>query len=669
MALESSVDTSPQHPDLLGHYKLLEKIAQGGMAEIFKAETYDPNGLRREVVIKRILPHIASHQEFVDMLIDEAKIAVHFNHGNIAQIYDLGKVGKDYFIVMEHVSGKTLQQIFKRAQTLKEKIPVPFCLYFISELCAGLAYMHRKTNDRGMPLNVVHRDISPQNIIVSYSGNVKIIDFGVAKASDKIATTESGVLKGKFAYMSPEQAEGDEIDARSDIFSTGIILWEILAGERLFRKKNNAQTLKAIKKADVPNILHHTQDLPKELEKVLDKALAKSVKKRYLSAEDIQVDLTRILYDTYPSFKPNQIFAYLERLFSPDALARQDGESREGEVAKGEELTKKEKVSVLDMPMAEDKEPTIKRGPAISLDDEPAPTPVEVGEETLWVRRDDIDMVPVIRALDPREEEPTTPYVPPKTAPPPRASDSMHRIEEELDQMKSLIEQELSLPKALVVTDLAATKLARFRLPRRLALVALLLVLVGGLVFWFFVRTGKELPDKPLLPALDRAALERALLERVPEAKDMSTGFLIVESDPPGADIFIDDVNTGKKTPAIIADIVPDRGHELGLAAQGLAYYSELVTLVPGETRNIRASLLKNSGVFSFVTEPAGAYVWLDGKVIGETPILNYEIEPDTMTTLKYTLAGYREWQTTFKVHGGERRQLMHSFVPVEIKE
>ena len=249
---ENSPNLSAEaHPTPAGQYYLMEKIAQGGMAEIFKGLSYDVHGIKKTVCIKKILPNIAASQEFIDTLIDEAKIAVTLSHGNIAQVHDLGKVGEDYFMVMEFVEGKTLSRIMKTCHAKKELVPAPFACYFIAEILNGLNYIHRRTDEHGHALDIVHRDISPQNIMVSYSGTVKIIDFGIAKAKIKVGSTDSGILKGKFAYMSPEQARGDDTDHRSDIFSLGIIFWELLTGQRLFKAEDNKQTLRNVRKAHV----------------------------------------------------------------------------------------------------------------------------------------------------------------------------------------------------------------------------------------------------------------------------------------------------------------------------------------------------------------------------------------------------------------------------------
>ncbi len=288
------------------------------MAEIFKGLTYDFSGIKKFIVIKRILPHIAANKEFIDMLIAEAKIAVSLSHGNIAQVYDLGKVGNDYFIVMEYVDGKSLSQILRKCQQKGIPIPVEFCAYCISELCQGLDHMHRKKDEAGHELKIVHRDISPQNVIVSYSGNVKIVDFGVAKAAFKLGERENGILKGKFAYMSPEQAEGVEIDSRSDLFSTGIVFWEMLTGQRLFKKKSNTETVEAVKKMGVIPPSHFRADIPPELDRIVLKALERIPELRYASAHDMSLDLMKYLLKFYPFFKPSETSEFLNQIFGVD---------------------------------------------------------------------------------------------------------------------------------------------------------------------------------------------------------------------------------------------------------------------------------------------------------------------------------------------------------------
>ncbi len=302
----------------LGQYEIIEKIAQGGMAQVFKAKTHDSHGIERFVVIKRILPHISADPEYVDMLINEAKTAVHFNHGNIAQIFDLARLNEDYFIVMEYVDGKTLSQINKRLIQLGREFPLDILIYCLIELCIGLSYIHNKRGMDGARLGVVHRDVSPQNVILSYSGNIKIIDFGVAKIKDSLDKTASGVLKGKFAYMSPEQTWGNTVDKRSDIFSVGILMWELVTGKRLFKKATNQETIQAIQKCKFEMPSSARRDVPREYDKIVKKALEKTPKNRYADAGDLVHDLEKLLFKINPRFKPIQAIAFLQDIFSSD---------------------------------------------------------------------------------------------------------------------------------------------------------------------------------------------------------------------------------------------------------------------------------------------------------------------------------------------------------------
>lgn len=301
-----------------GHYFILEKIAQGGMAEIFKGLTYDFSGLKKFIVIKRILPHIAANQEFINMLIDEAKIAVRLNHGNIAQTFDLGKVAEDYFIVMEFVEGRTVSQLFKKSVALKESLPIPMACYILSEICQGLDYIHRRQDERGEHLGIVHCDISPQNVIVGRSGTVKIVDFGVAKAVSKLSERDRGILKGKFAYMSPEQTEGIFVDERSDLFSAGVMLWEILTGRRLFKKKTNAETIDAVNTMTVYPPSAYRNEIASELDEIVMTALAREPNKRYATAHDLSLALTKFNLKYFSQFKPGEIGALMARLFEDE---------------------------------------------------------------------------------------------------------------------------------------------------------------------------------------------------------------------------------------------------------------------------------------------------------------------------------------------------------------
>ncbi|MBI2894740.1 MAG: serine/threonine protein kinase, partial [Deltaproteobacteria bacterium] len=320
-------------PIPFGKYYLLDRINVGGMAEVFKAKAYGVEGFERLVAVKRILPSIAEDSEFIEMFIDEAKISVQLTHANIAQIFDLGKVADAYFIALEFIHGKDLRAIFDRARKKGEPIPIPMACYVIMKLCEGLDYAHNKKDAAGRDLNLVHRDVSPQNILISYDGEVKIIDFGIAKAAGKASKTQAGILKGKFGYMSPEQVRGLPLDRRSDIFSVGIALYEILTGERLFVGESDFSTLEKVRNVEIMPPSTYNRKIPEELEQIVLKALAKDVDERYATAMDLHDDLQSFMYTSGNFFARKDLAAYMRKAFS-DEIAK--------EAAKDEELKKLE---------------------------------------------------------------------------------------------------------------------------------------------------------------------------------------------------------------------------------------------------------------------------------------------------------------------------------------
>ncbi len=227
----------------LGRYIIIEEIATGGMATIYRAKLIGAAGFEKEVAIKKILSYWTHQKEFVDMLIDEAKTLVHLHHNNIVQVFELAKEADNYFVVMEFVKGWDLKKIINQLKQQNKKFPRELCLFIVKEICQGLQFAHTRKNSQGEDLQIVHRDISPQNILISREGNVKIADFGIAKIRGKSSETITGVLKGKFSYMSPEQARGEDVDARSDVFALGLLFFELLYGKKCFTGKNDLEIL------------------------------------------------------------------------------------------------------------------------------------------------------------------------------------------------------------------------------------------------------------------------------------------------------------------------------------------------------------------------------------------------------------------------------------------
>jgi serine/threonine-protein kinase len=280
-------------PMRFGKYTLLRKLATGGMAELFLAIQRSVAGFEKLIVIKRILPQMTQDRAFIEMLLHEARVAATLSHPNIVQIFDVGEVDGTYYIAMEHVHGEDLRQIvrqMKRRAVLD--FPIEHALAITLGVCAGLAYAHEKTELDGTPLNIVHRDISPQNVVVTFSGDVKIVDFGIAKSDTKEGEgTKSGKLKGKVPYMSPEQARALPIDHRSDIFATGVMLFELTTGKRLFKGASEYDTLKLICEKEYPLPSQVRPGYPPDLEQIVLTALAKDPAQRYQSARHMQADL------------------------------------------------------------------------------------------------------------------------------------------------------------------------------------------------------------------------------------------------------------------------------------------------------------------------------------------------------------------------------------------
>ncbi len=299
-----------------GNYYLLERIAVGGMAEIFKAKQTGARGFEKIVVIKRILQHLSEDPEFVEMFEDEAKLAAQLTHGNIVQIYELGEVDQTLYITMEMVEGRNLRDLTRAISGKGLHLSIEQCVLIISEALKGLDYAHRKVDSKGVPLHIIHRDISPQNIIISYEGEVKILDFGIAKAASKISKTEAGVLKGKFSYMSPEQASGKPIDQSSDLYAVGVILHELLTSERLFRSKTDMETLEKVKEGRVSPPSEFNPDISPALDRIVMKALAKNISDRYASASDFLTDLVRFAFESQFTYSSQELSVFMKTIFA-----------------------------------------------------------------------------------------------------------------------------------------------------------------------------------------------------------------------------------------------------------------------------------------------------------------------------------------------------------------
>ena len=311
-------------PRRYGKYTLLRRLATGGMAELFLALHRSVAGFEKLIVIKRILPSMNTDQAFIDMLLHEARIAATLSHPNVVQIFDVGHAEGSYYIAMEHIHGEDLRGIVRQMKKLGlAEFPVEHALAIVSGVCAGLAYAHEKRALDGQPLQIVHRDVSPQNVVVTYAGDIKVVDFGIAKSGSNMGEdTKSGRLKGKVPYMSPEQARGEEIDWRSDIFAAGIVLFELTTGKRLFKGRNELETLRMVCEREYPFPSQVRAGYPPRLEAVVMRALAKDREQRYQSAREMQGDIESYARDERVAVSTIELREWMQTLFA-DKLAQQ----------------------------------------------------------------------------------------------------------------------------------------------------------------------------------------------------------------------------------------------------------------------------------------------------------------------------------------------------------
>ncbi|MBU0505176.1 MAG: serine/threonine-protein kinase [bacterium] len=602
----------------LGQYTLVEKIAQGGMAHIYKAKTFDSTGFERLVVIKRILPHISADPEYVEMLVDEAKIAVNFNHGNIAQVYDLGRVSDDYFIVMEYVDGKTFSQIVKRLNHLGKKIPLDILLYSFIELCRALSYIHAKKGADGKSLGVVHRDVSPQNIILSYAGVIKIIDFGVAKAKVKEGRTESGVLKGKFAYMSPEQARSDRVDWRSDIFSVGTLLWEMSTGQRLFKRQSNHETIQAIQKAKYDHASTRRSDIPKELDRIIKKALQKSPKSRYQDAGDMARDLEKLLFKLNPDFKPVYAAEFVYKLYGPEEDERNLPDhlftKEDTPVTQNHQITPKTKLNPFKQPPIE--EPTIKEimdhtTPVVHI-----PANRRLPLSYFWI----IFLFLFI-------------FI----------SGSVYVYFVNKDKSGSITLHDLDGQMEVIVNN------------KRLLDVPLKIKLAAEESHKIIVKK-KTFKNYLINVILEPHEHKNIYVRLEKEVAELGTLFLI--TSPPGATVYLNNIEWSTKTPTIIKNLEVGHTYKIGLFLQKYMFITKNVTIKePGELK-LEHNFKVNFSYLSVTTNPLGAHVLLNGLLMGKTPYQNNNLAPNQSYIIELKLPGYHDEAMTVNLMPGEEKKL-----------
>ncbi|HOX43526.1 MAG TPA: serine/threonine-protein kinase [Myxococcota bacterium] len=305
----------------LGKYQLIKRIAVGGMSEIFLASQGGLEGFERAVIVKCVRADLETDREVLDMFLDEARTAACLKHANIVHLYDVGEDREIPYLAMEYIFGRDLLQISERARQLGQELPIWFMIKVLSDTLSALHYAYEVAEFEERPLRVVHRDISPQNIMVSFDGVTKVVDFGIAKAEARLSRTQAGILKGKYAYMSPEQVRGKTLDHRSDQFSLAVVAYEILSGTRLFQRDTDYSTMEAVDACDVPPLKVLRKDVPRKLIGVLRKALRKLPKRRYGSHAEMEQDLAKLLKGSSVE-QSTQVARYMASLFATELRAR-----------------------------------------------------------------------------------------------------------------------------------------------------------------------------------------------------------------------------------------------------------------------------------------------------------------------------------------------------------
>ena len=310
-------------PVIFGPYLLLDRIAYGGMAEVFRAKEFASEEGDRIIAIKRVLPSVSDNEQFIAMFRDEALITRSLQHENIAQVYDFDKLDGSYYLTMEYISGVDLKSYFCACEKEGRPMSPELAAHIVCEVAEGLGYAHRASDDSGSSLGLIHRDVSPQNILLSWDGKVKLIDFGIAKARQKSQRTDAGVLKGKFGYMSPEQVRGLPLSNRSDLFSLGAVLWELLTGHRAFDRESDYATMDAVRAVDLPDFEQVAPAVPESLRMICLKALQKDEEERYSRAESLARDLRRWINKQSQQVGAEELARALEQTFSQEQHTEQ----------------------------------------------------------------------------------------------------------------------------------------------------------------------------------------------------------------------------------------------------------------------------------------------------------------------------------------------------------
>ncbi len=691
-------------PIRFGKYYLLERINVGGMAEVFKAKAVGVEGFERLVAVKRILPNIAEDEEFITMFVDEAKIAVQLTHANIAQIFDLGKVNDAYFIALEYVHGKDARALFNRARNRGERIPMPLACYVIMKVCEALDYAHNKKDASGNPLKFVHRDVSPQNVLVSYEGEVKVIDFGIAKAAGKASKTRAGILKGKFGYMSPEQVKGMDIDRRSDIFGVGICLYEMLTGERLFAGESDFSTVEKVRKVDIMPPSTYNRRIPEDLERIVLKALAGNLTERYQTATELHDDLQAFVQSSGNDFNRKELASFMKSYFAEE-LAQESARDKQYAAMKLSDEEEEDDPDGFDELVAAGTPSSVgsesgrapasnpsargsdvrsqprKRTPTLLGMPQNAHNPHGVGSNPGMPRVS--TPKPAVPRLVPRPHSIPPGNIPtPRRPPAPSASAARLDMDWDDEELSTQIydKPESPLPQSSpVFAPRPAPYQSQPQVYDSLPVPAPVPADIARQVVPspYPDQRGRRL-DEPtdvipeevelisprprsgprvlgVIGAMLALVVTAAVAAFVFMSREEESSTIFVRTAPPDAEVKIDGKRvSGERSPYVITNVKPGVAHLIEVGKSGFEPWTANVVIEPGKTEQRYATLKPVESGFALDSKPSAATVFVDDSELAQkTPVRVTALSPGTHRIRVVGGTGYAPWETQIHVVSG----------------
>lgn len=602
-------------PTKFGRYILLDRINVGGMAEVFRGKMAGVEGFERLVALKRILPNIAADPDFVEMFVDEAKLAVQLQHANIAQIYELGKEDDTYFMAMEYVSGVDLRSMWDRARHRNRLLPIAMSCHVMQKVCEGLDAAHRKKDAQGNEISLVHRDVSPQNILISFEGEVKVIDFGIARAANKVSKTQAGVLKGKFGYMSPEQVRGTDLDNRSDIFACGVVLYELLVGDRLFLGESDFSTLEKVRNVEMVPPTRLNKNLSPHIERIVMKALAKGREDRYRWASEMAEDLQRYLFTTNQPFARTDLQRYMQQHFKEEITKERS------------RLDKYATVTLESLEQEEGRGGRPARTAPEPMTEVASGLPVQAALQQPMGRLPSALLSTPLSLTDAVVESPPVAAPPPQAPPPPAASRLPTWAAVLIGGLLTLLVgggaaaafflQKKVQPGSITVevNPPAAEILLNDRLVANRAPFTL-----DGLEPNTYVLTVRAAGREPVIRAV-RIAEGEHRLETIDLPRKVGTASLIVRTVPEGLRVRVDGKEAGRATPATLTGLLAG-DHQVVLEREGGSIVHRFrISLQEGAAEVVEVDTRRLPPLLDVTSEPAGAQVKVNGQLKGTTPV------------------------------------------------